>query len=221
LTLPDAPTLLDRDSVLEVVVNRGFHPRAGGAALVLLAACGPKISEFSATPRRVCAGDTVRMTFKARGTPHLLAVRHGTATADTTSYLLVAEARGKRAYSPADVVTFSRAAQPALAFDTDLLGRDSLVARDTLSADAWPDALRLDEVFADSGRAIVVRHGGEKDTVSPGDEANITWQNLPVSGEWELRAGLLAGETPGDPAHAPPRHLYLRVSLSCGSEAGR
>lgn len=195
--------------------------RAACAALLSLAACGPKITEFSATPRRICAGDTVRMAFKARGTPHLLAVRHGTAAADTTSYVLVAEARGKRAYSPVDVVTFSPTAQPALAFDADLLGRDSLVARDTLSADAWPDALRLDEVFADSGRALVVRHGGKEDTVHPGDEGNIAWQDLPLSGAWELRAGLLAGEAPGDPAHAPPRHLYLRVSLSCGTGTER
>ena len=115
----------------------------------------------------MCAGDTVRLTFKTRGTPYLLAVRHGTATADTTSYVLVVEAGGKRAYSPVDVVTFSPAAQPALAFDTDLLGRDSIAARDTLSAETWPDALRLDRVFADSGRALVVRHAGKEALVDP------------------------------------------------------
>lgn len=201
-------------------MNRSPQRGMGCAGLLLLAACGPRISQFSATPRRVCAGDTVRLTFKTRGTPQLLAVRHGTAVADTTSYVLVAEARGKRAYSPVDVVTLSPAAQPALAFETDLLGRDSLVARDTLAADTWPDALRVDEVFADSGRVLLVRHSGKEDTVSPGEDGNITWQGLPVSGGWELRAGLLAGETPGDPAHPPPRHLYLRLGLSCGTGAG-
>ena len=202
---------------LEAVVHRIPHRRhAGHAALLLfLGACGPKITEFSATPRRICAGDTVRMTFKTRGTPHLLAVRHGTSLADTTSYVLVAESHGKRAWSPMAVVTFSPVAQPALAFDTDLLGADSLIARDTLSPDTWPDVLRLDELFADSGRALVVRHGGKEDVVSPDEDGNISWQGLPVSGPWELHAGLLPGETPGHPAHAPPRHLYLRFSVSC------
>jgi hypothetical protein len=193
------------------------HRWTGTAAVLLLAACGPKISEFTASPRRVCAGDTVRMTFKTRGTPHLLAVRHGTALADTTSYVLVAEARGKRVYSPMDVVTFSPAAQPALAFDTDLLGRDSLAAGDTLSPETWPDVLQVDEVFADSGRTLVVRHAGKEARVSPDDEGSIAWQGLPVSGAWELHAALLPGEVPGDQAHAPPRHLYLRFSLSCGA----
>src|SRR4051812_44800620 len=109
-------------------------------ACALVAACGPKISEFSATPRRICAGDTVRLTFKASGSPHLLSVRHGSVVADTTSYILVAERGGKRAYSPIDVVTFSPSAQPVLAFETGVLGRDSLAGRDTLRADTWPDA---------------------------------------------------------------------------------
>lgn len=203
-------------------MNHIVHYRWAGCAslLLALAGCGPKINEFNVSPRRVCAGDTVRMAFKTRGTPHLLAVRHGSEVADTTSYVLVAEARGKQAYSPMDVVTFSPAAMPRLAFDTDLLGRDSLIARDTLSAETWPDLLRLDEVFADSGRSLVVRHGGKEDVVDPEEEGNPAWQGLSVSGDWEVRAALAAGETPGDPAHAPPRHLYLSFSLACGAGRG-
>lgn len=202
---------------LEVLVISSALRGTSTAALVVLAACGPKISEFSVTPRRVCAGDTVRFTFKTRGTAHLVAVRHGTATADTTEYHLVAEARGKQATSQADVVTFSPRAEPSLAFDVALLGQDSLVATDTLSPATWPDALRLGEVFADSGRVLLVRHAGKVDQVRPDEDGNASWEGLPVSGAWELRAGLLPGEAPGDPAHAPPRHLYLRVGLACGS----
>ena len=191
------------------------------SGLCSLGACGPKISEFTATPRRICAGDTVRLTFKTRGTPHLLAVRHGTAVADTTSYVLVSEARGKQAYSPMDVVTFSPTARPVLAFDADLLGRDSLVGRDTLSVETWPDALRLDDVSADSGRAIVVRHGGTEAVVDPEEDGNPSWQGMMVSGSWELRAALAPGEVAGDPARAPPRHLYLRLGLACGGGTER
>ena len=186
------------------------------AVSTLIVGCGPKISEFTATPRRVCAGDTVRLAFKTRGNPHLLAVRHGTDVADTTSYVLVAEGRGKQAYSPIDVVTFSPSARPVLAFDTDILGGDSLVGRDTLGADTWPDALQLDDVSADSGRAIVVRHGGTEGVVDPEEGGNPAWQGQTVSGAWEVRAALAPGEVAGDPAHAPPRHLYLRLGLVCG-----
>jgi hypothetical protein len=200
-------------------MNSIVHCRrfANVALLLLLAACGPKIVEFNAAPRRVCAGDTVRMTFKTRGTPHLLAVRHGGAVADTTSYILVAEARGKRAYSPMDVVTFSPAARPVLAFDTDLLGQDSLMARDTLRAETWPDVVRLDEIFAESERPMVVRHGGKEAIVTPGEEGSPAWQGMPVSGGWEVHARLSPGEVPGDPAHPPPLHLYLKFSLTCAA----
>ena len=183
-----------------------------------LGACGPKISEFSVTPRRICAGDTVRLTFKTRGAPHLLAVRHGTAVADTTSYVLVSEARGKQAYSPMDVVTFSPSARPTLAFDTGPLGQDSLIARDTLSPDTWPTVLRLDDVFADSGRAIVVRHGGAEAVVHPEEEGNPTWQGQAVSGHGSCAAALAPGEVIGDPAHAPPPHLSLTLGLACDAE---
>ena len=143
------------------------HRRAR-RALLLFAVCacgGARIVEFNAQPRRICAGDTVRMTFKTRCTPHLLAVRHGGTAADTTAYVLVAEKGGKTATSPMDVVTFSPAATPVLAFDTDLLGRDSLVARDSLSPEVWPDLVRLDDVFAESGRELVIRHAGKQDVV--------------------------------------------------------
>jgi hypothetical protein len=159
----------------------------------------------------------VRLTFKTRGTPHLVTVRHGTPAADTTEYHLVAEARGKRATRRADVVTFSPRAEPSLAFDVAPLGQDSLVAVDTLSPATWPDALRLGELFADSGRVLLVRHAGREDQVRPDEDGNASWEGLPVSGAWEVRAGLLPGETAGDPAHAPPRHLYVRIGLACGS----
>ena len=79
--------------------------------------------------------------------------------------------------------------------------------------------LRLDDVFADSGRAIVVRHGGAEAVVDPEEEGNPTWQGQVVSGEWELRAALAPGEAIGDPAHAPPRHLSLTLGLACDAEA--
>jgi hypothetical protein len=189
--------------------------------LLLLGACGPKINAFKVEPRRICSGDTVRITFRTRGQPHLLAVRRAGTMADTTTYIIVAEAHGKRAYRPADVVTFSPEAAPALAFTTDLLSEDSLIAVDTVSAEAWPDQVRLDEIVGESGRDLVVSHAGTEAVVGAGDQGNAGWRGLPVSGRWEVRSGLLPGEVPGDPAHAPPGHLNLRIRLRCGVNGAR
>ena len=204
-------------------MNSKSHRMSGWPLTLLLVsgACGPKIHDFKVEPRRICAGDTVRITFKTRGKPHLIAVRRPGSVTDTTTYIVVAESHGKIAYSPADVVTFSPAAEPSLTFSTDLLGQDSLTAVDTLSVEAWPDHVRLDQVSSASGRALVLRHAGKEAVVAAGNEGSGAWRGLPVSGQWELHAGLLPGETPGDPAHAPPTHLKLRISLSCGVREGQ
>jgi hypothetical protein len=188
---------------------------------LLLGACGPKINAFKVEPRRICAGDTVSITFKTRGQARLLAVRRGGTMADTTTYIIVAESHGKPAYRMADVVTFSPEAAPALAFNTDTLGKDSLIAVDTVSAEAWPDQVRLDEVVGESGRDLVVNHAGTQAVVATGDKGNARWRGLPVSGRWEVRSGLLPGEVLGDPAHAPPGHLNLRIRLRCGANGAR
>jgi hypothetical protein len=192
-----------------------LQPRRSRWALgaLILLGCGPKVQEFKVEPRRVCVGDTVRITYKIRGTPHLLSVRHGGALADTTTYMIVAEARGKKAYSVMDVVTFLPAATPSLAFTTDTLGADSLIARDSIRAETWPDLLRINDIFSGSGRRLVVRHGNREGVVGPGRSA--VWRGLAVNGAWEIRTGLMRGEAPGDPARHPPSHLYLKLSLSC------
>jgi hypothetical protein len=76
-------------------------------------------------------------------------------------------------------------------------------------------------VVSDSGRALRVRHGGREGVVGPGREASTVWRGLPVSGVWEILSGLKPGEVPGNPAHHPPLHLFLRVSLTCGMKGGQ
>ena len=80
----------------------------GAGVAVVLAGCDPTISFFDVQPRRVCAGDTVHITWKARGTPHLLAVRRTEDSVDIIRYTIVSEARGKQASSSMDVITFNR-----------------------------------------------------------------------------------------------------------------
>jgi hypothetical protein len=114
-----------------------------------------------------------------------------------------------------DVVTFLPGAAPPLAFDTEPLGTDSLIARDTLKADTWPDALTLADVSSPGGRKLVVQHGGREGIV--GATGNATWKGMAVNGAWSLRSALLPGEVMGDPARHPPAHLYLKLTLACNS----
>lgn len=180
--------------------------------LLGLAACGPKIEQFEVSPRRICAGTPVTITFKVRGASHLITERRGTSASDTTTYTIVATARGDSAYSKMDVITFG--AEQTLAFATDMLGHDSLVARDTLPADAW-GGMQVAQVLADSTRGMVLTHGGRSALLKPGGAAQADWQGQPVSGAWEVHAGLLHGEVPGNPAHHPPAHLALRMTVAC------
>jgi hypothetical protein len=159
----------------------------------------------------------VRIDFRTRGKPHLLATNRSGTLADTTMYKIVAEKGGKEAFNQMDVVTFSSDARPELSFDTDLLGEDSLIAVGTASAAAWPEAVRLDEVTGISDRPIVVSHAGKEVLIEPRGAPSRGLRGLPVSGEWKLRSGLLPGEEPGNPAKAPPDHLSLAISLACGT----
>lgn len=196
--------------------------------LLLISGCGPKIQEFKVAPRRVCAGDTVQITFKTRGRPHIVAIRRppGSADttrkvrADTTQYFIVAESHGKLAYNSSDVVTFSPSASPELFFDTDVRG-DSLIATGTANPEAWPESLRLTRVMSASGRTLVVVHGGKPGVVPIGDQGSDTWAGMLVSGLWELHAGLQPGERIGDPDHSPPAILKVRIGLACGVEGGQ
>jgi hypothetical protein len=100
-----------------------------------------------------------------------------------------------------------------------MLGEDSLIAGDSLRAETWHQQLTVGQVFADSGRALVVRHDGRAGLVTPGAAGSPALNGTSLSGLWEIRAGLLPGEVPGDPSHHPPAHLYLRVGVACGATA--
>jgi hypothetical protein len=191
------------------------HFRSLSTAIVCLAAaCGPNIKEFTVTPRHICVGDTVHISFNARGAPYLTTVSRDSAAVRTTRYRLVAEARGKRAFREVDVTVFSDSAAPTLAFDTDTLGTDSLRALGTLPADSWPDLLRIETISVDSSRSVRVIHRGRSGVLLPG-ETGSTWAGTPVSGEWEVHAPILPGEEIGSTARHPPTHLQLRVAVRC------
>jgi hypothetical protein len=204
------------------MVGAGIRWSAWGLTIPLVAAaCGPKIISFDVQPRRVCAGDTVHISWKVRGTPRLLAVRRTEDSVDIIRYTIVSESHGKEARSSMDVITFTPALPTVLVAETDMLGKDSLVARDSARAAVWQALVQVGDVVSDSGRTLRVRHGGREGMIGPGREPSAVWRGLPVSGVWELFSGLKPGEVPGNPAHHPPLHLFLRVGMVCGASGGK
>lgn len=182
---------------------------------LLLAGCGPEVSAFDIQPRRVCAGDSVHITWKARGTPRLESVRRTEDSVEMIRYTLVAESRGKTASRQLDVITYSPGAPASLAFDTDPLGRDSLVARDSLRAATWHSLLHVGDVSTDSGRQLLVRHAGVDGLVGPGRKASAAWRGKPMSGAWEMRSALTPREVRGKPAKHPSLQLFLKLNVVC------
>lgn len=193
----------------------------GAGVSLMLVGCGPKIQAFDIQPARVCAGDTVHITWKVRGTPRLEAIRRTKDSVDLIRYTLFAQSRGKEVFREIDVITFTPGTPKVLVAETAMLGTDSLVARDSAHAAVWHSLVLVGNVVSDSGRTLRVRHGGREGVVGPGRDPSPVWRGLPGSGVWEILSGLKRGEVPGNPAKRPPSHLFLRVGLVCGAIGGQ
>jgi hypothetical protein len=193
----------------------------GVGVSLLLTGCDPKIMAFDVQPRHVCAGDSVHISWKVRGTPHVLSDRLTVDSVDMIRYTLVAESRGKKATRTLDVITFTPGVPRVLAANTGMLGTDSLVGRDSARAAVWHSLVEVGDVGSDSGRALRVTHVGREGVVGPGREASSVWRGLPVSGVWEIRSGLKPREVPGNGARRPPQQLFLRVGLACAAKGSQ
>jgi hypothetical protein len=192
----------------------------GVGVSLLLVGCDPKIIAFDVRPGQVCAGDSVHVHWRVRGTPHVLTERLTVDSVNIIRYTLVVESHGKKESRVMDVITFTPGVPKVLVANTDMLGTDSLVARDSTRPAGWHSLVQVGEVGSDSGRALRVTHEGKEGVVGPGREASPLWRGLPIGGVWEIRSGLKAREVPGNGAHHPPQQLFLRVGLVCSGKVG-
>jgi hypothetical protein len=184
-------------------------------------ACSPTINEFTVWPRRICPDDTVHVAFDVSGKANLSVVTRSGSSADTITYTLVAERNGKTAFARQDVIRWLSPPSKELVFMTVPLGRDSVQAIDTLSAETWQSGLAIGSMASQLGRAITVIHAGIA-VVIPGDGSpSMAFDGTPIYGAWELRAPLLPGEVMGDPAHPPPDRLRLGTTLMCNQNGSR
>jgi hypothetical protein len=176
----------------------------------------------------VCAGESAKLSWRVRGNAALSATPplDGTgevpssgsrefAIAQPTVFEITAKRHGKTAFARQEVTAFATGATRDIVFRTDSLAPDSLIAAGTIPPADWDDELRIDTVSGQSQRQLRVVHEG-RDILLPADgSASDALRGARVGGRWEIRSGLLAGETIGGP-HAPPDRLRVVVRLSCG-----
>lgn len=192
-----------------------------GALLALAPGCGPRINSLAVTPARACAGDTVTITFSARGAAVLRVAptRPGAGT-DTTRYELVVTKGRKVIHAAQDVLIYRGAVRDTLVLGpTRRLGADSVGITESLGSDLWPDFVVIGSIASASGRPVAVAHAGRVAVV--GTEAGPTpFDGAAVAGDWDLRAPLLPGERFATPGHSPPDRLRLGVELRCRPDRG-
>lgn len=196
--------------------------------LVVATACAPKIQDFSVTPRRVCAGDTVAVSWRASGSvtlvtnPRLVLPAHlatsgslHVAVQDTTSFMVVASRGSKADSARQDVAVLSPANEKVLAFRMKPLGDTALTAADSAPAGQWDDVLVIETVRSLAGRALHVEHGGRSTELAADSTASEALRGLSVQGAWTITAPLVGEEKINDPAHRWPAHLHLGLQLTC------
>ncbi|MEZ4388567.1 MAG: hypothetical protein R3D98_13550 [Candidatus Krumholzibacteriia bacterium] len=189
-------------------------------ALVLLLAfasgCGgPKIRSFDVQPVVLCGPEAVHVDWdvvgdarlEVRVDPAMSAESAGQLAdvpADTLTFLLVVERRGKEAVRQVAVLQIPEQFTRDVVFRTDLAPDGSLVAAGEVDA-KW-DGFEIETLASASGREITVEHAGRQDSLADDGVPSSALAGLPLAGAWILRTAAV------EPL---PDRLRVRVDIRC------
>jgi hypothetical protein len=165
-------------------------------SLCLLFSCGPRVFFFQARPcTTITEEDSVKFTWKVRGTPTLLHYQEDADEPDNPGkryqyYKLVAKKGKKEAAFPTlGLTVLPESSIDYIQINTSRRG-DSVVAfavRDTLE---WGFHFILDQVSSGSGRPMTVTHLGRTGMLDgEGNPSNVL-KGLRNSGPWEFSSPL-------------------------------
>ena len=161
--------------------------------------CGPKVYFFHILPNTTIAeSDSVRFTWKVRGTPALL---HYQQTADDPDnpqkkyafYKLVAKKGKKEAAFPTLGLTILPDTSIDYIFINTVKRNDSLIANGVLDTLVWGRHFLIQTVTNPIDRPMTIVHGGKKTIVSP-NMTSTAYAYLPNSGPWLLGVRLTSKE---------------------------
>jgi len=180
-----------------------------------MSCCKPEITSFMVNPDRICGSDTVSITYQIDGNPTLAVVSRGVGSPDTITYTITVEKCGKKVFARHDVLRWITSPEQSMVFMLTPLGRDSLVARDTLNDTTWSARMTISSVVSLSDRPVEVTHLGRSVHVENSGAVDGGLSGLAPTGVWELKSSLRAGEVMGDPQHSPPDRFKIRITLNC------
>jgi hypothetical protein len=197
------------------------------AVVFSMAACGPQIVSFEASPRRLYTGQSTTLSWNVKGEAVLLAEpplagtgaipatgSQSFAPCEKTAFKIIAMRNGKEAVAKQDVFTFATEEEKQIVIMTQP-GGDGLIAIGILPPALWDDLVRIDTISGQSHRPLWVWHEGHEVSLTDDMIASDQMHGLKVSGRWEIHAGLQPGEVMRNPDHAPPDRLSILVHLSC------
>ena len=177
-------------------------------------ACGPKINSFNVTPLRVCANDTVHISYDVSGQAKLETFIRGNEKADTISYLLVVEKGGKIIHAQQDVIRYFTPQKP-LIFWTKPLGQDSIICVDTVKNNLSPNIVIEGISVEKLDRQINITHEGKVATIEGNGIISSAFKGTHIWGEWILKAALAGNEVMGNRNNPPPARIRLIITFNC------
>lgn len=185
--------------------------------------------DFEVTPRRICDGETVSVSWaeaEDRGVlitePRIKGPRHVAEAGsrqpvlrDSTLFRMLAISNGDTTRSVQEVAIFHDGQRKPLVFALHPVGDSALAASDTLRSDVWSSNVRIGTLRTRAGRPVTVTHAGTKVVLSADSTPSAAFRGLPVGGVWKVQAPVLPDEKLGDPENAPPPRLQLTVTILC------
>lgn len=193
---------------------------------LVLAGC-VSIDSFQASPRNVCAGDTVTVSWQATGQVELEANPPLTRTGSkppggaeqflvqqTTRFVLNAHCLFSHKTAAADVVVVANAPKEFGGFASCVMPVQGLTLSLPLEEPQVSSALRVTAVTNMNARPIVLSKENVQVTILPG-QTSKAFEHLAALGSWEVKAFLSPNETCEDALTAVRDRLTFRIAFSC------
>jgi hypothetical protein len=162
--------------------------------LLLFGGCKPQIYEFTVTPLVIGPRDSIKVSWKAKGTASLM-INDRLMGKDTTYRIitLVVKRNGRELPRHGQVQVLNEGGKDIISFRTRFSG-NTLVAAGTKDTARWGARFNVGTVSNASGRSLDVSHEGRTLHLGSGTDPSEAFSGTSVKGPWELRSSLTATE---------------------------
>lgn len=210
-------------------LDNGMRVLLAILALTAFTGCA-SIDSFHATPRNVCAGDTVTVAWQAKGNVELTSTPPARQTSvqssegpaqfvvqESTRFALSASRLFSKKTARADVVMVARESKEFGDLARCESSAEGVVLSLLLQDPQVSSALRVATVTNMNARSIVLRKENVRVTLMPGQPSSDFARQSAV-GLWEVKAALNPGENCNEALTQLRDRLSIRIAFSCREE---